>query len=107
MNKLPPANPTHSGIEEGDRLSPREAECMDLLVQGMTNDEIGTAMGISNRGAESHIINIMFKTGIGRRVLLAIWWHDVSPTYQVQQRRSPVRTQRENANSRGSRAITG
>ncbi len=100
MNKLPPANPTHSGIEEGQALSPREAECMDLLVQGMTNDEIGTAMGITNRGAESHIINIMFKTGIGRRVLLAIWWHDVSPTYVVAQRKMPVRTQRVPSPSR-------
>ncbi len=87
MNKLPPANPTHSGIEEGDSLSPREAEVMNLLVLGMTNDEIGTAIGISNRG-----------------VLLAIWWHDVGPTYVVAQRKMPVRTQRENADNRGSRA---
>ncbi len=77
---------------------------MDLLVQGMTNDEIGQAIGISNRGAESHIVNVMFKTGIARRVLLAIWWHDVGGSYVVQQRKMPVRTQRENADNRGSRA---
>ncbi len=63
-------------IEQGDSLSPREREVMDYIVLGMLNREIAQVMGVSIRTVENHVSNIMFKVGIGRRVLLALWWKE-------------------------------
>ncbi len=61
-------------IEQGDSLSPREREVLDYIVLGMLNREIAQMMGVSIRTVENHISNIMYKVGLGRRVMLAIWW---------------------------------
>lgn len=51
---------------------------MDLLVLGMINKEIAAAMGISRKGVENHLSNVAFKVGMGRRVMLALWWRGES-----------------------------
>ncbi len=63
-------------IELGDSPSPRESEVLDYIVLGMLNREIAQVMGVSIRTVENHVSNIMFKVGIGRRVLLALWWKE-------------------------------
>ncbi len=58
-------------------LTRREVEIMDRLVMGMTNPEIGKALGIKPKTIENHITRIMTKVGMGgtgRRVLLALWY---------------------------------
>ncbi len=61
-------------IEQGDSLSRRECEVLDYLVLGMHNREIAQAMGITCKTVETHVSNCMYKVGIGRRVMLALWW---------------------------------
>ena len=63
---------------KGDALTPREVQVMDLLVLGMTNREIASSLGIVLGTVEVHVSNIMWKVKLGRRVLLALYWHDHS-----------------------------
>lgn len=39
--------------------SPRQREVLDLLVRGMTNMEIGTRLGISERGVKYHVSQLL------------------------------------------------
>ncbi len=61
-------------IKQGDSLSPREREVLDYIILGMLNREIAQVMGVSVRTVENHVSNVMYKVGLGRRVMLAIWW---------------------------------
>lgn len=44
-----------------DRLTPREAEVMDLVVEGFTSQAIALKLGISQRTVESYRVQIMGK----------------------------------------------
>lgn len=58
-----------SGKTDGSSLSaltPREYEVANLLVQGMTPDEIGTSLFISPKTVRVHRTNIMHKLGCNR-----------------------------------------
>jgi two-component system, LuxR family, response regulator FixJ len=44
-----------------DRLTPREAEVMDLVVDGFTSQAIALKLGISQRTVESYRVQIMGK----------------------------------------------
>jgi two-component system response regulator FixJ len=44
-----------------DRLTPREAEVMDLVVEGFTSQAIALKLGISQRTVESYRVQIMEK----------------------------------------------
>lgn len=48
-------------------LTLREAMVVDLLQRGMSNKEIGTALGISERTAKFHLSNIFAKRGVHDR----------------------------------------
>jgi two-component system uhpT operon response regulator UhpA len=43
------------------RLSPREHQVCDLMVQGLRAREIGRSLGISSRTVEDHRMHIMKK----------------------------------------------
>lgn len=75
-NVTGPRHPHDSVSKRGQPLSPRECKVMDLLTSGMTDQEIAKAMGITSKGVESHLENIRYKLGLGRRVLLALYWHE-------------------------------
>lgn len=74
-----PTDATNKTITRGDSLTPRERQVMDKLVLGMTNGEIAQSLGISVKSAEGHVRNIMVKAGLGRRVLLALWYVKEKP----------------------------
>ncbi|EHR73696.1 response regulator [Burkholderiales bacterium JOSHI_001] len=44
-------------------LSPREREVLGLIVEGLTNKEIGRALGLSPRTVETHRANLFAKLG--------------------------------------------
>jgi len=46
------------------RLTPREREIVQLLAEGKSSKEVGVALGISVKTAETHRANIMRKLGI-------------------------------------------
>ena len=49
---------------DGDRLSPREREVLQLVAEGKTTKEVATVLGISVKTAESHRTRIMEKLDI-------------------------------------------
>jgi DNA-binding CsgD family transcriptional regulator len=57
-------------------LSEREIEIIDLVAQGLTNQEIAAALTISKRTVDNHVSNIFTKTGAKNRVALLNWAMD-------------------------------
>lgn len=47
-----------------DTLSLREREVFAMLLRGMTNKEIGAALGISHKTAETHHLRVLRKLGV-------------------------------------------
>ncbi len=53
--------PRRPVVEEGDLLSPREVEVLELLAEGLSNREIGVELGISRHTAKFHVQGILDK----------------------------------------------
>jgi DNA-binding NarL/FixJ family response regulator len=67
----------------GVALSAREREVLQLVVDGASNDEIGSRLGISSRTVESHLRRLFERFGVASRTELAAralregWLEDV------------------------------
>ena len=66
------------------RLSRRELEVVALVVEGRSNDEIGTALGIGAKTVETHLARLFERFGIASRTELATralreGWLDLPP----------------------------
>jgi len=57
-------------------LSQREIEIIELVAEGLTNQEIATRLTISKRTVDNHVGNIYAKTGAKNRVALLNWAMD-------------------------------
>jgi DNA-binding CsgD family transcriptional regulator len=57
-------------------LSERELEIIELVAQGLTNQEIGETLMISKRTVDNHVSNVFTKTGAKNRVALLNWAMD-------------------------------
>ncbi|MFM7452468.1 MAG: LuxR C-terminal-related transcriptional regulator [Cyanobium sp.] len=57
-------------------LSERELEIIELVAQGLTNQEIAGSLTISKRTVDNHVSNIFTKTGAKNRVALLNWAMD-------------------------------
>jgi DNA-binding NarL/FixJ family response regulator len=57
-------------------LSERELEIIELVAQGLTNQEIAGSLTISKRTVDNHVSNIFNKTGAKNRVALLNWAMD-------------------------------
>jgi DNA-binding NarL/FixJ family response regulator len=55
------------------RLSGRESEVLRLLADGLTNQQIGARMGITERTVRSHVQRIYRAIGAADRVQVALW----------------------------------
>ena len=53
-----------------DRLSPREREVADLVVDGLTNQEIAACLYLSERTTENHVRAALMKLGCRNRAEL-------------------------------------
>lgn len=60
-------------ISSDNALTPREAEVVTHLVDGYSNKEIATAMGISARTVQQHIAQAIRKTNSRNRTQLAVF----------------------------------
>lgn len=56
-----------------EQLTVREREVLDRVADGMTNRQIATALGISNRTVAVHVSNLLRKTGSASRTEAALW----------------------------------
>jgi DNA-binding NarL/FixJ family response regulator len=57
---------------DGASLTPREREVLQWLVAGKTNQEIGAALGISEKTVEKHLDAVFRKLGVASRVEAAV-----------------------------------
>jgi DNA-binding NarL/FixJ family response regulator len=67
---------TGAGSRAGDpwpALSAREQQVLGLIVQGLTDREIGERLTISERTVHNHLERIREKTGLRRRAQLSGW----------------------------------
>jgi NarL family two-component system response regulator LiaR len=56
----------------GERLSRREKEVLDLLLENFSNKEIASRLSISSRTAKFHVSNLLAKYGVESRVDLLL-----------------------------------
>ena len=57
-------------------LSTREVEIVELVAEGLTNQEIAERLTISKRTVDNHVSNVFTKTGAKNRVALLNWAMD-------------------------------
>ncbi len=55
-------------------LSPRETDIVQLIAEGLSNQEIADKLFISNGTVRNHISTILEKTGLEHRTQLAVRW---------------------------------
>jgi DNA-binding NarL/FixJ family response regulator len=58
--------------EEATALTGREMDVLRLVVEGKTNQEIGLALGISDKTVEKHLEGVFAKLGVASRVEAAV-----------------------------------
>jgi DNA-binding NarL/FixJ family response regulator len=63
----PPPAEDRSSHKFQESLSPRELEVLDLLVQGFTDKEISSALGIKVNTTKNHVKNILQKLNASNR----------------------------------------
>jgi DNA-binding CsgD family transcriptional regulator len=56
------------------KVSPREADVLDLLCRGLTDRQIATRLGISPRTVDKHLEHAYVKLGVRCRVQAATRW---------------------------------
>jgi DNA-binding NarL/FixJ family response regulator len=50
----------------------REKEVLEMLVDGRSNKEIGSALGIEERTVKAHVAKLLRKNGLQNRVALSV-----------------------------------
>ncbi|MGI8426593.1 MAG: helix-turn-helix domain-containing protein [Actinomycetota bacterium] len=60
-----------------DQLTDREAKVVELVLEGLTNPEIGERLGISRRTVSSHLSAVFRKLGVRSRIDLIIRAPDI------------------------------
>src|SRR3990172_1474173 len=56
-----------------DILTPRQWEVLELLREGLTNEQIADRLGISLDGAKFHVSEILGRLGLSSREEAAVW----------------------------------
>jgi DNA-binding CsgD family transcriptional regulator len=54
-------------LRDPDLITPRQREVIQLIAEGLSNDELGQALGISPRTAKAHCDVLRQKLGVNRR----------------------------------------
>jgi len=76
VNKPPRAiltEPIFQNVPADVTLTPTELKVVKFVSQGMANREIAEEMNVSQRTVESHVSNMLAKTGLHNRTELARW----------------------------------
>ncbi|MBO9998048.1 MAG: response regulator transcription factor [Cyanobacteria bacterium SID2] len=60
-------------VRSGVELTPTELKVVQWVARGMANREIALEMNVSQRTIESHVSNMLGKTGLHNRTELARW----------------------------------
>ena len=54
-------------------LTPSERKVLDLIGDGLSNREIGEALGVAEKTVKNHITSLLSKMGMQRRTQVAAW----------------------------------
>jgi DNA-binding NarL/FixJ family response regulator len=60
-------------VPKSVELTPTETRVIDLVARGKSNKEISQELGVSQRTIESHVSNMLNKTGLHNRTELSRW----------------------------------
>ncbi len=60
-------------LDRDIELTPTETRVIQYVAKGMSNREIAETLGVSQRTIESHVSNMLGKTGLHNRTELARW----------------------------------
>jgi DNA-binding NarL/FixJ family response regulator len=60
-------------VPKSVELTPTEKKVVDLVAQGMSNKDISVQLNVSQRTIESHVSNMLNKTGLHNRTELSRW----------------------------------
>ncbi len=71
-NKGAEANPKIQ-VPASVELTPTELKVVQLVARGLANKDIADLMNVSQRTIESHVSNMLGKTGLHNRTELARW----------------------------------
>lgn len=63
----PRLNARQAEVAVASPLTHRELDCISLAARGMTSGDIGTKLGITKRGVNFHVANIVRKLGVLNR----------------------------------------
>ncbi|MFE3825641.1 response regulator [Streptomyces sp. NPDC059092] len=61
-----------AGADALSQLSPREREILVLIGEGLTNQEIGKRLYLSQKTVKNHISRLLAKLGVARRIQAAV-----------------------------------
>lgn len=75
---LAEVNHPQSAVETAG-LTPREAEVLALIAQGLTNRLIGRRLGVAEKTVKTHVSNVLAKLAVTDRTQAALWAirHDI------------------------------
>lgn len=59
---------------EREPLTPRQADVCALVARGLTNAQVATRLGITERTVRKHLEDAFSRTGCTSRTALATWW---------------------------------
>ena len=60
------------GIQPTARLSPREAQVLEMIPKGLTNSEVAECLGVSVHAVKFHLASIYRKLGVANRTEAAV-----------------------------------
>jgi len=63
------------GFTGSSKLSPRETQVLDDLLDNRSNKEIAAKLKISERTVKFHVANVLEKFRVGRRADLVLLWY--------------------------------
>jgi DNA-binding NarL/FixJ family response regulator len=66
-------NDEKGGNEDSEKLSKREIEILKLIAEGLSNEEIGSALNISPATVRTHRANLISKTGTNNTASLVMF----------------------------------
>lgn len=80
MDSIAHSARSRSAKTRSRRLSPREREVLECLLENLSNKEIARKLNISERTAKFHVSNLLAKFEVRRRVdLVMLQFHDQAP----------------------------
>lgn len=71
--RSPSANGTSGGGHPLTELTPQEERVLDLIVEGLTNRQIGQRLNIAEKTVKNHVTSLMAKLHVERRTQAAVY----------------------------------